>query len=102
LVSMIGVGIAWAGILALPYTILSGSIPAKKMGIYMGLFNLTVVIPQILSGVLGGPILQMAFNGNAIYIIILAGIIMILGALAVYFVKDNAADEVTNTATGGH
>ena len=46
LISMIGVGIAWAGILAMPYTILSGALPAKRMGIYMGLFNLTVVVPQ--------------------------------------------------------
>jgi maltose/moltooligosaccharide transporter len=62
LVSMVGVGIAWAAILAMPYAILSGSLPAKRMGIYMGLFNLTVVIPQILSGLFGGPILRTFFE----------------------------------------
>jgi maltose/moltooligosaccharide transporter len=87
LVSMIGVGIAWAGILAMPYTILSGALPAKRMGIYMGLFNLTVVVPQILSGVFGGPILRTFFGGQGIYILVLAGVIMILGAISVFFVK---------------
>ncbi|MCT4603233.1 MAG: MFS transporter, partial [Marinifilum sp.] len=89
LISMIGVGIAWAGILAMPYTILSGALPAKRMGIYMGLFNLTVVVPQILSGVFGGPILRTFFNGNGIYILVLAGVIMILGAISVFFVKES-------------
>jgi maltose/moltooligosaccharide transporter len=88
LVSMVGIGIAWAAILAMPYAILSGSLPAQRVGIYMGLFNLTVVIPQILSGVLGGPILTHFFGGEAIYILLLAGISMLLGCVAVFFVKD--------------
>ena len=86
-ISMIGIGIAWAGILAMPYTILSGALPAKRMGIYMGLFNLTVVVPQILSGVFGGPILRTFFGGQGIYILVLAGVIMILGSVSVFFVK---------------
>jgi maltose/moltooligosaccharide transporter len=90
LISMAGVGVAWAAILAMPYAILSGSLPAKRMGIYMGLFNLTVVIPQILSGLLGGPILQSLFGGYAIYILVLAGCSMILGAVAVLIVKDKS------------
>mgnify|MGYP006289867679 FL=1 len=88
LISMVGIGIAWAGILAMPYAILSGSLPAKRMGIYMGLFNLTVVVPQILSGVFGGPILRTFFGGEGIYILVLAGVIMALGGLMVFFVKD--------------
>lgn len=92
LISMVGIGIAWAGILAMPYTILSGSLPAKRMGIYMGLFNLTVVVPQILSGVFGGPILRTFFGGKGIYILVMAGIIMLLGAITVFFVKQT--DEV--------
>ncbi len=89
LISMAGIGIAWAGILAMPYAILSGSIPAKRMGIYMGLFNLTVVVPQILSGVFGGPMLRTFFGGQAIYILILAGIFMIIGSVTVFFVKQD-------------
>jgi maltose/moltooligosaccharide transporter len=91
-VSMVGIGIAWAAILAIPYAILSGSLPAKRMGIYMGLFNLTVVVPQIISGVFGGPILRGFFGGEGIYILILAGAIMILGAFAVRFVKDQSTE----------
>lgn len=87
LISFIGIGIAWAGMLTMPYAILSGSLPAKRMGIYMGLFNLTVVIPQIISGLFGGAILKHFFSGNAIYILVLAGFIMILGAFSVFLVK---------------
>lgn len=97
LISMVGVGVAWAAILAIPYAILSGSLPPKRMGIYMGLFNLTVVIPQIISGVFGGPILRGFFNGEGIYILVLGGVIMILGAIAVRFVSDENTDESINT-----
>jgi len=99
LISMIGIGIAWASILAMPYAILSGSLPAKRMGIYMGLFNLTVVIPQIISAVSGGPMLEAFFGGKAIYILVMAGIIMMIGSITVYFVKDVSAD--TDTVKGG-
>jgi maltose/moltooligosaccharide transporter len=88
LISMVGIGMAWAAILAIPYAILSGSLPAKRMGIYMGLFNLTVVIPQIISGIFGGPILRRFFDGEGIYILVLAGVIMVLGAISVRFVND--------------
>ncbi|WP_289054486.1 MFS transporter [Carboxylicivirga marina] len=92
-VSMIGIGIAWAGILAMPYMILSGAIPAKRIGIYMGLFNLTVVIPQILSGVFGGPILKNVFNGNGIYIMVLAGSLMLIGSITVLFVNTKTQEQ---------
>ena len=88
LLSMVGIGMAWAAILALPYAILSGTLPAKRIGIYMGLFNLTVVIPQILSGLVGGSILKFAFSGQAIYILVFAGVMMIVGGLFVFAVND--------------
>ena len=94
LLSMVGIGISWAGILSMPYAILSGSLPAKRMGIYMGLFNLTVVVPQILSGIFGGPILRSFFGGEGIYILVLAGVIMTLGAVMVYFVNDKDSKAV--------
>ena len=100
LISMVGVGIAWAAILALPYAILSGSLPAKRMGIYMGLFNLTVVIPQILSGIFGGPILRTFFNGEGIYILVVAGVIMVFGAIAVKFVDDKS-EVIEESVQGG-
>lgn len=86
--SMVGVGMAWGSILAMPYAILAGSIPLKKMGIYMGIFNFFITLPQILNGVIGGPIVKYFYNDNAIYAIITAGVIMILGAVAVMFVED--------------
>ena len=101
LVSMIGVGFAWAAILSMPYAILSGSLPAKRMGVYMGLFNLTVVIPQIISGLFSGLILKYFFNENAIYVLVFAGCIMLLGSFAVPFVKDVSAEAVTSQSGGG-
>jgi maltose/moltooligosaccharide transporter len=87
-VPMIGIGIAWAAILAMPYAILSDSLPATKTGVYMGIFNFTIAAPQIISGIIAGLILKQVFDNEAIYIIVLAGICMLLAAAAVYFVDD--------------
>lgn len=86
--SMIGVGIAWASILAMPYAILAGSLPAHKMGVYMGIFNFFITFPQIMNGVFGGPIVKYFYNGNAIYALVAAGVMLLLGAISVVFVKD--------------
>jgi maltose/moltooligosaccharide transporter len=89
---MIGVGIAWAAILAMPYAILARSLPADRMGVYMGIFNITVVVPQIVSGLLLGTILKFVFHEKAIYMIVLAGISMLLAsASAILFVKEKKA-----------
>jgi maltose/moltooligosaccharide transporter len=87
-ISMIGVGIAWASILAMPYAILAGSIPARKMGVYMGIFNFFITFPQIVNGVFGGPLVKFLYGGHAIYALVTAGVLMILGAVSVLFVKD--------------
>jgi maltose/moltooligosaccharide transporter len=84
---MIGVGIAWASILAMPYALLAGSIPAGKMGIYMGIFNFFITLPQIVNGVFGGLVVKYAYNNNAIYALLFAGVFMILGAFTVLKVK---------------
>lgn len=101
LVSMLGVGFAWAAILSMPYAILSGSLPAKRMGIYMGLFNLTVVIPQIISGLFSGLMLKYFFHENAIYMLVIAGCTMLLGSFAVPFVKDVSVEGAGRHAAGG-
>lgn len=88
IISMVGVGIAWAAILAMPYAILARSLPAGKTGVYMGLFNITVVVPQIISGILAGTLLKYVFNEKAIFMIIMAGISMLLAGLSVTFVKE--------------
>ena len=87
--SMTCVGIAWASILAMPYAILAGALPAKKIGVYMGIFNFFIVFPQIVNALIGGPIVKMFYGGNAMYAILMAGIFMILGAFTLRFVKDN-------------
>lgn len=96
-VSMIGVGIAWASILAMPYAILAGSIPARKMGVYMGIFNFFITFPQIVNGIFGGPIVKHLYNGHAVYAIVTAGVLMILGAVSVIFVTDK--DDTININT---
>lgn len=95
IVSMIGVGIAWAAILAMPYAILSGSLPAKRMGVYMGLFNATITIPQITAGFLGGVILT-TLGGKAINMLGVAGISMLLAGLSVLFIKSKPVHNEQN------
>lgn len=89
IVSMVGIGLAWASILAMPYAILSGSIPAKKMGVYMGIFNFFITFPQIVNGFFGGWIVKNLFGGQAIYALVLAGIFMLCAAVSVIYVQDN-------------
>jgi len=90
LLSISGVGLAWAAILAMPYAMLSGSLPADKMGVYMGLFNATITIPQIAAGLLGSTIIAL-FGGFPMAIIVIAGVSMLIAGLAVFFVKEKAA-----------
>jgi maltose/moltooligosaccharide transporter len=88
IVSMIGVGIAWASILAMPYAILAGSIPPGKMGVYMGIFNFFITFPQIVNGVFGGPIVHSIYNDKAIYALVMSGIFMFCAAVSVIYVQD--------------
>ncbi len=91
--SMVGVGIAWASILAMPYAILAGSIPVKKMGVYMGIFNFFITFPQIVNGIFNGPIVHYFYNDKAIWALVMAGVLMLLAAVSVLFVEDRD-DEV--------
>ncbi len=86
--SMVGVGIAWASILAMPYAMLAGALPAHKMGIYMGIFNFFITVPQIVSGVVNRPIVKYLFGNHAIYAILMAGVFLLLAAASVRFVED--------------
>ncbi len=86
--SMIGVGLAWASILAMPYVILSGSIPPGKLGIYMGIFNFFITLPQIVNGLFGGSIVKHIYGGQPIYAIVLAGFFLFCAAISVLFVYD--------------
>ena len=109
--SMAGVGVAWAAILAIPYAMLASSLPANKMGVYMGLFNGTITIPQIVAGAFGGIILGVQkgaifyneanekcveaadkglFSGNAILMIVIAGISLVIAGLAVTTIQEKS------------
>jgi maltose/moltooligosaccharide transporter len=90
MVPMIGVGIAWASILTMPYAILAGALPANRMGYYMGLFNFFVVIPQIVSGLLLGFFTKHLFDGHAVRTLVLGGVCMLVAAVLTLFVSDNA------------
>lgn len=88
LISMVGIGIAWASILSMPYAILTGALPAGKMGIYMGIFNFFIVIPQIFAASILGFFTKSIFGGHSIYALVLGGVSLIIAAVSVLFVDD--------------
>ena len=98
--SMIGVGLAWASILAMPYVILSSSIPAGKMGIYMGIFNFFITLPQIVNGLFGGWIVKHIYGNQPIYAIVLAGCCLLCAAVCVLFVYDGGAIRLQQEKAG--
>ncbi len=88
LISELGIGLAWASILAMPYAILAGSLPQEKMGVYMGIFNFFIVIPQITAAAILGFFVKNIVGGEAIYALLLGGASMIIAGLMVMFVDD--------------
>lgn len=88
ILSMVGIGIAWASILAMPYAILAGSIPPRKMGVYMGIFNFFIVIPQIINALIGGPMVKYLYGGNPVYALVVSGISFLIAASLVSRVND--------------
>ena len=86
---MTAIGIAWASLLTIPYAILTGSLPQKKMGIYMGIFNYFIVIPQIVASAILGLLVTKVFGGHTIYAVVLGGVTMIAAGILMLFVKDN-------------
>lgn len=92
IVSMVGLGIAWASLLTLPYAILSSVVPFRKMGVYMGMFNFFIVIPQILAAAVLGLLVRTLFHGHAIDALVLGGISMVAAAALMLRVDDRPAD----------
>ena len=88
IVSMLGVGIAWASILAMPYAILTGSLPQHKLGTFMGIFNFFIVIPQIMAATILGFFVKHLAEGHAIWALVLGGCSMFIAAILILFVKD--------------
>ncbi|HRE43409.1 MAG TPA: MFS transporter [Terricaulis sp.] len=96
---MIGVGFAWASILSMPYAILAGSLPTKKMGVFMGIFNIFIVAPQLVAATVLGVLLKTFFNGEAIYALALGGASWLIAALCTLRVKDQAESQTAPRPT---
>ncbi|MBF8455677.1 MFS transporter [Kaistella sp. G5-32] len=92
-ISMVGLGFAWASILAMPYAMLIDAIPQHKMGVYMGIFNFFIVIPQIINGIFGGPIVQNLFGNMAMDYVVVGGVCMLIAAAVTMFLIENDKDE---------
>ena len=96
LLSMVGVGIAWASILSMPYAILSGALPAARMGVYMGIFNFFIVIPEIIAAIFFGRVIRAIFGENnptaPLYMVIAGGAFMLIAAALVTLVRDVVED----------
>ncbi|MDJ0917955.1 MAG: MFS transporter [Woeseiaceae bacterium] len=90
LIPMIGVGIAWASILSLPYALLSSNLPAHKMGVYMGIFNFFIVIPQLVAASILGLIVGWLFDGSAIFAYMIGGVLMVVAGAAAMLVDKEA------------
>ena len=85
----IGIGLAWASILAMPYAILTGALPSNKMGIYMGIFNFFIVIPQIVAASILGFLIKDIFADKSIYALLIGGISLFIAAVVILFVRDD-------------
>jgi len=88
IIPMIGVGLAWASILSMPYAILTAALPEHKMGIYMGIFNFFIVLPQILAATILGAMTKHLFHQHAIYTLVFGGVMLLIAGIATLFVKD--------------
>lgn len=94
LLTMVGVGIAWASILSMPYAILSGALPPARMGVYMGIFNFFIVVPEIVASLTFQPLVKNVFNNNPLYVVMMGGACMLIAAALVAIVRD-VADKTT-------
>jgi maltose/moltooligosaccharide transporter len=92
---MIGVGFAWASILAMPYAILSGALPAARMGVYMGIFNFFIVIPEILASLALEPLVKNVFGNDPVKVVMMGGGSLLIAAILMQFVRDAADTRVT-------
>jgi len=96
---MIGVGIAWASILSMPYAVLAGSLPPEKTGVYMGIFNFFIVIPEIVASLLFGWVMNNLLNNNRILAVGAGGLFMIAAAILMQWVHDPSEEKVRDAET---
>ena len=93
---MIGVGFAWASIVSMPYAILSAAVPDRKMGVYMGVFNIFIVVPQLLAATVLGLILKTLFDGQAIWALVLGAVSFVLAAASALLVREHSPSPTPN------
>jgi len=102
ILTMVGVGIAWASILSMPYAILSGALPAERMGVYMGVFNFFIVIPEIIASLTFGPIIRTLFGEDnpdaSLYMVLTGGVSLLAAAALVTIVHDVGDRDVPEAA----
>lgn len=90
LLTMVGVGIAWASILSMPYAILSSAVPPERMGLYMGIFNFFIVLPEIVASLTFQPLVHHVFGNNPLYVVMLGGVCLLVASVCVGLVRDEA------------
>jgi len=96
---MLGVGVAWASILAMPYAILTGSLPSHKMGTYMGLFNIFIVVPQIVAASILGSFISIVAPGQPIFGLVFGGISLAIAAIMMIFVVHDPDEKLIKKIT---
>jgi maltose/moltooligosaccharide transporter len=94
---MVGVGIAWASILSMPYAILSGALPPERMGVFMGVFNFFIVIPEIIASTTFGRIIRAIFGENSrvapLYMVMAGGAFLVVAAVACLMLVRDVSDQ---------
>ena len=88
--TMIGIGLAWASILSMPYAMLSGALPAARMGVYMGIFNFFIVIPEILASLALGPVVKRFFGNDPVKVVMMGGVSLLVAAGLTQWVNETA------------
>lgn len=99
--SMAGVGIAWASILSMPYVILSSSVPPQRMGVYMGVFNLFIVIPQVVMSFVTPYLIRHVLGTDPLRVVMLGGVSMLIAAASVLIVRDTHGSVPTSAVIEG-
>ncbi len=82
------VGIAWSSILSMPYSMLSGCLPEQKIGIYMGIFNFFIVLPEIIAALFFGPIMENVLHNNQIHAVMVGGGLLIVAGILTVRIKE--------------
>jgi maltose/moltooligosaccharide transporter len=98
MLSMAGVGIAWASILSMPYAMLAGALPPQRLGVYMGIFNFFIVIPEIVAALAFGLVMQHVLGGDRLAAVVTGGVFLAVAAVLTRRVEEPRAAEVASTA----